>query len=142
MTPAPNRASLVFLITNLAIAVSLLWLVRFELPLEAAVALTANIVLIEVGLWYVTLRNPSGSQENRVVSIMERSAQARRFSIRDDSTGLLNRWYLERRLGEEAARCKRYGYSMSVVVLKTAVPNLSSFSSRFAFLFLAMLYSL
>jgi GGDEF domain-containing protein len=59
---------------------------------------------------------------------MERSVHARRFSIRDEATGLLNRWYLERRLDEEAARCKRYGYSMAVIVLKAAVPQLSAMS--------------
>jgi GGDEF domain-containing protein len=82
-----------------------------------------------VGLFYVIFRSREPAQrENRLLSMMERSAHARRFSIRDESTGLLNRWYLERRLGEEAARCKRYGYSMAVIVLKAAVPQLSGMS--------------
>jgi GGDEF domain-containing protein len=123
-----NRASIAFLITNLAIAVSMVWLSRYTLDTKLAIALVLNVVIIEVGLWYVMLRTQRSPQENRVVSIMERSAHARRFSIRDESTGLLNRWYLERRLNEEAARCTRYGYSMAVVVLKAAVPNLSGIS--------------
>jgi GGDEF domain-containing protein len=123
-----NRASLAFLITNLAIAVSMVWLSQYELDTRLAIALVLNVVIIEVGLWYVMLRVQRPQQEPRIVSVMERSAQARRFSIRDEATGLLNRWYLERRLNEEAARCKRYGYSMAVVVLKTAVPNLSGIS--------------
>ena len=123
-----NRASIAFLITNLAIAVSMVWLSQYELDTRLAIALVLNVVIIEVGLWYVMLRSQTPKPEPRIVSIMERSAQARRFSIRDEATGLLNRWYLERRLNEEAARCKRYGYSMSVVVLKAAVPNLAGFS--------------
>ncbi len=123
-----NKASIAFLITNLAIAVGMLWLSQFELDTHLAVALVLNVVIIEVGLWYVMLRVQQPQEEPRIVSVMERSAQARRFSIRDESTGLLNRWYLERRLNEEAARCKRYGFSMAVVVLKTAAPNLSGIS--------------
>ena len=123
-----NKASIAFLITNLAIAVSMLWLSQFELDTRLAIALVLNIVVIEVALWYVMLRTQTPAQEPRIVSVLERSAQARRFSIRDETTGLLNRWYLERRLNEEAARCTRYGYSMAVVVLKTAVPNLSGIS--------------
>lgn len=123
-----NKASIAFLITNLAIAVSMVWLSRYELDTKLAIALILNVVIIEVGLWYVMLRTQQPQQENRTVSILERSAHARRFSIRDESTGLLNRWYLERRLNEEAARCKRYGYSMAVVVLKAGVPNLSGMS--------------
>lgn len=123
-----NRASLAFLITNLAIAVSMVWLSQYQLDTKLAIALVLNVVIIEVGLWYVMLRVQRPVQEPRIVSVMERSAQARRFSIRDEATGLLNRWYLERRLNEEAARCKRYGYSMAVVVLKAAVPNLGGFS--------------
>jgi len=123
-----NKASIAFLITNLAIAVSMVWLSQYQLDTKLAIAMVLNVVIIEVGLWYVMLRTQKPPQESRIVSIMERSAQARRFSIRDETTGLLNRWYLERRLNEEAARCKRYGYSMAVVVLKCAVPNLSGIS--------------
>jgi GGDEF domain-containing protein len=124
-----NKATIAFLITNLAIAVSMVWLSQYELDTKLAIALILNVVIIEVGLWYVMLRTQRHQQEApRIVSVLERSAQARRFSIRDETTGLLNRWYLERRLNEEAARCKRYGYSMAVVVLKAAVPNLTGMS--------------
>jgi GGDEF domain-containing protein len=127
-TDPSNRATIAFLITNLGIAVSLLWISQVDLDAQVAVALIANVIVVEVGLWYVMLRTQRPQQEPRIVSILERSAQARRFSIRDEATGLLNRWYLERRLNEEASRCKRYGYSMAVVVLKAAVPNLSGMS--------------
>jgi GGDEF domain-containing protein len=58
---------------------------------------------------------------------MQRSSDARR-GIRDETTGLLNRWYLERRLDEEAARCLRYGHSMAVIVLKAITLDLARFS--------------
>ena len=66
--------------------------------------------------------------ENRILNLMERSNEQRRTAIRDDSTGLLNRWYLDRRLEEEAARCKRYGYSMAVVTLRAGVLDLPGIS--------------
>jgi len=122
-----SSASLAFLLTNLAIALGMLWLSQYELDPKLGVVLALNVVVVEVGLWFL-LRTRQPRPEPRIVSIMERSAQARRFSIRDEATGLLNRWYLERRLNEEAARCKRYGYPMAVVVLKTAVPNLGGIS--------------
>jgi GGDEF domain-containing protein len=122
-----NRATIAFLITNLALAVSMLWLSQADFSTQQAVLFGLNLIVIEVGLWYVMLR-AQPKEEPRIVSVMERSAQARRFSIRDEATGLLNRWYLERRLNEEAARCRRYGYPMAVVVLKAAVPNLSGLS--------------
>jgi len=127
LNPNNNRASLAFLLTNLAISLSMVWLAQYEVDTTLAVILVLNVVLIEVGLWFLMLRTQP-QQEPRIVSIMERSVQARRFSIRDEATGLLNRWYLERRLNEEAARCKRYGYPMAVVVLKAGVPNLSGYS--------------
>jgi GGDEF domain-containing protein len=126
---ARRIAPFFYLAVNLALAGSIVWLAIGRLELVPAVALAAGIACIEIGLWYVIINNREAPKESsRLVSIMERSAHARRFSIRDESTGLLNRWYLERRLDEEAARCKRYGYSMAVIVLKAAVPQLSAMS--------------
>ena len=71
---------------------------------------------------------PAGA--DKVLSLMERSNERRGTSMRDESTGLLNRWYLEKRLDEESARCKRYGYSMAVVVLKAAIVNTQGVSAE------------
>ena len=127
---ARRLAPLFYLCVNLTLAGSIVWLAAGSLAIGPAIALAAGIVCIEVGLWYFVMRSRDAEapQSNRLVAIMERSAHARRFSIRDETTGLLNRWYLERRLDEEAARCKRYGYSMAVIVLKAAVPQLSGMS--------------
>ncbi len=71
---------------------------------------------------------PAGA--DKVLNLMERSNERRGTSMRDESTGLLNRWYLEKRLDEESARCKRYGYSMAVVVLKAAIVNTQGVSAE------------
>jgi GGDEF domain-containing protein len=127
---ARRLAPLFYLGINLLLAGSIVWLAAGRLAIGPAAILTSGIVCIEIGLWYAMMRSRQADTptSNRLVSIMERSAHARRFSIRDETTGLLNRWYLERRLDEEASRCKRYGYSMAVIVLKAGVPQLSGMS--------------
>ena len=77
--------------------------------------------------WLVKSSAEPGERGNRLLELMQRSSEARR-GIRDETTGLLNRWYLERRLDEEAARCVRYGHSMAVVVLKAVAIDLARFS--------------
>lgn len=47
----------------------------------------------------------------------ERAVQFQLMSITDPLTGLLNRRYLEERLTEELNRSKRYGYSMSCLMV-------------------------
>jgi GGDEF domain-containing protein len=79
-------------------------------------------------MWSPEADAPSAA-EDKVLDLMERSNERSRISIRDESTGLLNRWYLERRLEEEPPRCKRYGYSMAVVVLKAGIKNLQGISA-------------
>ena len=126
-----RSAPALYLALNLILAASIVWLAEGRLAIGPAIVLVAGVACVEVGLWYVIVRGRAteAPRENRLVTMMERSAQARRFSIRDEATGLLNRWYLERRLEEEAARCKRYGYSMAVIVLKTGVPRITSMST-------------
>ncbi len=52
----------------------------------------------------------------------------RRLAIYDSASGLYNRWYLELRLQEEFLRCKRYGVSMAVVVIRLGSVALSELS--------------
>ncbi len=49
---------------------------------------------------------------------------ARSIPIHDSGIGLHQRWYFDLRLKEESERCRRYGYSMAVVVLKVLPPRL------------------
>ena len=90
----------------------------------------AVVVAAAVGGGIYLFRSSSaarGERGSRLLELMQRSSDARR-GIRDETTGLLNRWYLERRLDEEAARCMRYGESMAVVVLKAVAIDLARFS--------------
>jgi len=52
----------------------------------------------------------------------------RRAAIIDETTGLRTRWYFDRRIEEEAARCIRYKHSMTVVVLRVDAVDLTTFS--------------
>jgi GGDEF domain-containing protein len=93
--------------------------------------LAAIVVAAAVGAGIYLFKSMStagpGERSNRLLELMQRSSDARR-GIRDETTGLLNRWYLERRLDEEGARCLRYGHSMAVVVLKAVAVDLTGFS--------------
>jgi len=99
-----------------------------------AVATTVGFVGAQVLMWLKWVAMPVEAAvpatTDKVLNLMERSNEQRRVSMRDESTGLLNRWYLEKRLDEESARCKRYGYSMSVVVLKAAIVNTQGVSAE------------
>jgi GGDEF domain-containing protein len=52
----------------------------------------------------------------------------RKPSIVDETTGLYARWYFDRRVQEEAARCRRYKHSMAIVVLRVGKVDLTTFS--------------
>ena len=63
-----NRATIAFLITNLALAVSMLWLSQADFSTQQAVLFGLNLIVIEVGLWYVMLR----AQPKEAAPIMAR----------------------------------------------------------------------
>jgi GGDEF domain-containing protein len=100
------------------------WDLSFVGSFLAAAAVAAAVA---AGIHLFKSSTELGERGSRLAELMQRSPLSRR-SIRDESTGLLNRWYLEQRLNEEAARCLRYGYSMAVVVLKARSVDLSRFS--------------
>ncbi len=101
---------------------------------EMLLALVAVVALMGLGAAVLAFRRkrarPSEvEREVRVASLIRRSTDARRQSIRDEATGLYTPWYLDFRLNEEAARCKRYGHSMAVIVLRTGAVDLSGMST-------------
>ena len=54
----------------------------------------------------------------RIVAGLSRHAgNGRRISILDPETALLQRWYFELRIADEARRCRRYGMEMSVLFI-------------------------
>jgi GGDEF domain-containing protein len=124
-TQAPR---LLLLPLTLAFNLVLAWLAR-EMPLGVLAVGIFLLSGIEVTLLLRSSVSPaSGSEEPRLATLYQRSAQARRSSLRDETTGLHNRWYLDMRLEEESARCQRYGLTMAVVVLRTGVAGLSDMS--------------
>jgi hypothetical protein len=126
---APDRRT-VIIAANFAALAALVVLHASGMPWAFSAVLATVAAAVDIVLWRAApLAKPSGpSRADRLLGRIERSNDARRNAIRDESTGLLSRWYFERRLDEEAARCRRYGYKMSVVVLKAAIVDLAGIS--------------
>jgi GGDEF domain-containing protein len=107
-----------------------LGLAAVALPWLAAALLVLAVSALEGFLWLGTrqTRSEPAANEPRLAALFHRSALARQSSIRDDTTGLLNRWYLESRIEQEAARCRRYDLSTAVIVVRTGLIRLSEMS--------------
>lgn len=96
----------------------------------------ALIGLIALGIELYVLRQAhSGVGKSRAADLplslegrVRRSDAHRRSAIFDQTTNLYHRWYLDLRLEEEAERCKRYNYSIAVLVLRAGLIDLSAFS--------------
>jgi diguanylate cyclase (GGDEF)-like protein len=63
------------------------------------------------------------------VKLERRAGKYEQLSITDSLTGLLNRRYLEERLDEEIKRSRRYGYSMSFMMID--VDEFKSYNDKF-----------
>jgi GGDEF domain-containing protein len=106
---------------------------RAEVPFIGVIATLCVSLAAEGLIW---LRVVSGhdseaddaARRERVAALVGRPRAERHQSIRDESTHLYHRWYLESRLEQEAARCERYGHSMAVLVLKAGIVGLSDMS--------------
>ena len=129
----PYRLALIA--TNLVLLAGWAWLAADALGAAAAIGISLVLLAMEAFLW---LRLTSSSMEtpgsqmgrsvDRVSALIARP-ERRRQSIREEGTGLFQRWYLEMRLEQEARRCQRYEQSMAVVVLQVGEVNLSDFST-------------
>lgn len=118
---------------NILVLGSWAWFASDDLSLPAIATITLLAVALEAMLW----RRLAGSRRtalaegnrDRVSSLLGRAGEGRRQSIRDDSTGLYTRWYLETRLEQEAERCRRYDQTMAVVVLRVGFVDLAEIST-------------
>jgi GGDEF domain-containing protein len=127
----PFRVALAGL--NLVVLATWVWLATATLATPVAVGAGVVLLVVQGLLWYrLTMHQDAGSQPGRsaerITALISRT-ESRRQSIREESTGLYYRWYLEMRLQQEAARCDRYKHSMAVVVLRAGVVDLNQFSS-------------
>lgn len=122
------------LASNLLVVVAVAWAAASGMSVLAAGIVGLIVAAIELAACSSVFRRlqaggVSAGGEYRLLTLLERSKEQRRTAIRDDSTGLLSRWYLDQRLDEEAARCRRYGYSMSVVTLRAGMVDLAGISA-------------
>jgi GGDEF domain-containing protein len=104
----------------------------FNAGITALVLLPVMLLLsiLEIALLQNLLRErPSaeGVDAGRIDAV-RRIDYRRKPSIVDDATGLYTRWYFDRRVEEEAARCKRYKHKMAIVVLRVDEVDLTTFS--------------
>src|SRR5688572_14778764 len=99
-----------------------MWSLSKALPVGVVLLLT---VVITSGYCCVIFRHlwrakqQSDSSHRDTSTLLDRQVRnSRRISILDPDTALLQRWYFELRVAEEAARCQRYGLTMIVAVVK------------------------
>jgi hypothetical protein len=85
-----------------------------------------GLLIFAADLQFLTLRvrleRPSvndAAHEEAVMALQQQVEQTRN----EGPAGLHQRWYMEWRLRQEVARCKRYGLSMAVVVVKVEGPE-------------------
>jgi GGDEF domain-containing protein len=104
----------------------------FNAGMTALVLLPVMLLvsILEIAILQSFFRQrPSGEEVDPVrIDAVRRIDYRRKPSIVDDATGLYTRWYFDRRVEEEAARCKRYKHKMAIVVLRVGDVDLTTFS--------------
>jgi GGDEF domain-containing protein len=108
------------------------WLASFVFvaPVALFVSLVTGAGL--VGSWLTVIADAAtavrGANDNLLTQLGIDGRGNRRLAIYDSTSGLYNRWYLELRLQEEFLRCKRYGISMAVIVIRLGSVALADLS--------------
>ncbi len=107
-----------------ALFVGLTVVAIFGLALWAS-PLVAALVVAPLALVAAFLASNASAERSResardtISAGLDRHARnGRRLSILDPQTALLQRWYFELRVADEARRCRRYGLGMSVLCIK------------------------
>ncbi|MGE3982932.1 MAG: GGDEF domain-containing protein [Dehalococcoidia bacterium] len=97
--------------------------------LQVSIVNAAIVILVLLCIWGG--RNPSPSVATRdalVLRVNQQKKPSRNSVLQEGHLGLYQSWYLEMRLAEEMARCRRYGLSMALIVVRlerTSVVQLS-----------------
>lgn len=95
-------------------------LVHLPLPfLIGLLVLAADLQLLSLR---VRLEAPSGNDAAHDEAVMALQAQVEQ-TRNDGPAGLHQRWYMEWRLRQESARCRRYGLSLAVIAVKVEGPD-------------------
>jgi GGDEF domain-containing protein len=93
------------------------------LGLPIAVVLGGIVAAVQAFVLRLHFMEPAeaGEDYDKLVNQMQKQVDgARKSAIYDTNLGLYQRWYLENRLKQEIARSKRYGLSLSLIVVRFA----------------------
>jgi GGDEF domain-containing protein len=89
-------------------------------PLPVAIVALLGIGAIQLLVVRLHLGEPQIVEERHerlVASVQKQVDGVRRTAMYDSTVGLYQRWYLEQRLKQECARCRRYGLSLAIIVV-------------------------
>src|SRR6476661_1195701 len=117
-----NRKPLLLKLSALASLIMLAFAGLVHLPLPYLVGLLIFATDLQVLALRVRLEMPAvndAEHEEAVLALQNQVEQTRS----DGPAGLHQRWYMEWRLRQEVARCRRYGLSMAVIVVKVEGPE-------------------
>ena len=126
------RRSPAYVVLNLALMGSWLWFASDQLPIPLAALLALCAGGGQLALRRLAengARPEAHASGGRFAALLSLSSAGRLHALNDESTGLYNRWYLERRLEEEAERCQRFDHPMAVVVVRAGLVDLPDMSN-------------
>ena len=116
-----NRKPLLLRLSAVASLGMLAFAGLVHLPLPYLIGMLILATDLQVLTLRVRLEMPSvndAAHEEAVMALQQQVEQTRN----DGPAGLHQRWYMEWRLRQEVARCRRYGLSLAVVVVKVEGP--------------------
>ncbi len=107
------------LLAGLAV-VAVFGLTIWASPLAAAVVVAplALVAAIAAAPNETAVRAREAARASISAGLTRHTRNGRKLSILDPHTGLLQRWYFELRIADEARRCRRYGLGMSTLFIK------------------------
>ena len=109
-------------VANALICVTLVGVLGLPvLGMPVALVLGAIVAGIQAFVLRLHFMEPAETDENydKLVNQVQRQVDgARKSAIYDVNLGLYQRWYLETRLKQEIARSRRYGLSLSLIVVR------------------------
>ena len=110
------------IVANALISVALVGALALPaLGLPLAAVLGAIVAAMQALVLRLHFMEPAEADENydKLVTQVQRQVDgARKSAIYDPNLGLYQRWYLENRLKQELARSRRYGLSLSLIVVR------------------------
>jgi GGDEF domain-containing protein len=117
-----DRFKSAVIVANALISVALVGALALPLlGLPGAAVLGALVAALQAFVLRLHFMEPPERDDNydKLVTQVQRQVDgARKSAIYDANLGLYQRWYLENRLKQELARSRRYGLSLSLIVVR------------------------